>query len=140
MDLDTAGRDGVIARQWVRVRRIRTAACVATGFRRSGSGALGAVRLGLYDGGRLIDMGRTGATRRAPERRAAIAALASVTPEGRQRPISSTDSDWVGVEPDLVCEVRFDRLRGKAFRHAVAFVGWLPDRDPLTCTVEQLAP
>ena len=145
LDFDTAGRDGVIARhadgrQWVRVRRIRTAACVATGFRRSGSGAFGAVRLGLYDGGRLIDMGRTGAIRRAPERRAAIAALASVTPEGRQRPISSTGSDWVGVEPDLVCEVRFDRLRGKAFRHAVAFVGWLPDRDPLTCTVEQLVP
>lgn len=144
-DLDAAGRDGLIARhadgrRWVRVRRIRTAACVATGFRRSGSGGLGAIRLGMYDRGRLIDVGRTAAMRRAPARRAAATVLAGVTPGGELGSVTSVAPDWVDVLPHLVCEVRFDRLRGRVFRHAVEFVRWLPDRDPLTCTVEQLTP
>ncbi|MDQ3209979.1 MAG: hypothetical protein M3Q20_02195 [Actinomycetota bacterium] len=144
LDRDAAGRDGVIARhadgqRWVRVRRIRTAACVATGFRRSASGNLGAVRLGLYDGARLIDVGRTIAIRRAPERRAAVAVLANVR-LGATGPITTVGQAWVDVLPYLVCEVRFDRLRGKAFRHAVELIRWLPDRDPLSCTVDQLAP
>ena len=145
LDLDAAGRDGLLARhadgrRWVRVRRIRTAACVATGFRRSGSGGLGAIRLGMYEGGKLVDVGRTVAIRRAPARRALAAALAPVTPEAEQGTVTSVVPDWVDVLPHLVCEVRFHRLRDSAFRSAVTFVRWLPDRDPLTCTVEQLAP
>ena len=145
LDLDAAGRDGLLARhadgrRWVRVRRIRTAACVATGFRRSGSGGLGSIRLGMYERGRLVKVGRTVAIRRAPARRAAAAALAVVSPERQQGAIAPVGSDWVDVPPDLVCEVRFDRLRGGAFRHAAAFIRWLPDRDPLTCTVAQLTP
>jgi len=29
-------------------------------------------------------------------------------------------------------------LRGSRFRHAVTFVRWLPDRDPASCTIDQL--
>ncbi|HET9311176.1 MAG TPA: hypothetical protein VFP41_08145 [Actinomycetota bacterium] len=139
-DRDLTGRDGVIARHadgdaFVRVRHVRSVACVATGYRTSGSGGLGSVRLGMYDGGRLVEVGRTTAFRRAPVRRAAAAALATVSPGGG---IADEGPDWVEVLPALVCEVRIDRLRGSRFRRAATFARWLPDRDPATCTIDQL--
>ena len=138
-DRDATGRDGVIARhadgrRWLRVRRVRSAACVVTGYRHAGGG-VGSIRLGLYDGSRLIDVGRTVAFSRAPVRRAAAAALATVSPGGA---VSPAGADWVDVLPALVCEVAYERLRGPRFRHAVTFVRWLPDRDPATCTIDQL--
>lgn len=138
-DRDATGRDGLIARhadgmRWLRVRRVRAAACVATGYRHAGSG-VGSIRLGMYDEGRLVDVGRTVAFSRAPVRRAAASALARVSPGGA---VSSVGADWVEVLPALACEVRYERLRGKRFRHAVTFVRWLPERDPSTCTIDQL--
>jgi ATP-dependent DNA ligase len=138
-DRDATGRDGLIARhadgrRWLRVRRVRTAACVATGYRHAGSG-VGSIRLGMYDEGRLVDVGRTVAFSRAPVRRAAATALARVSPGGA---VSSVGADWVKVLPALACEVRYERLRGSRFRHAVTFVRWLPERDPSTCTIDQL--
>jgi len=145
LDLDAAGRDGLIARhadgeRWARVRRTRTAACVATGFRRSGSGELATVRLGMYDQQGLVDVGRTAPIRRAPARRAVVAALIAATPEEGRDTLSVAGKEWVDVPPSLVCEVRFDRLRGQKFRNAVSIVRWLRDRDPSTCTIDQLAP
>lgn len=138
-DRDATGRDGVVARhadgrRWVRVRRVRSAACVATGYRHAGTG-VGSIRLGVYDGGRLIDVGRTVAFTRAPVRRAAAAALARVSPGDA---VGAAQAGWVDVLPALVCEVLFERLRGSRFRHAVTFVRWLPDRDPSSCTIDQL--
>ncbi|MDH5312847.1 MAG: hypothetical protein OEW66_03260 [Actinomycetota bacterium] len=139
VDRDATGRDGVIARhadgkRWVRVRRVRTAACVVTGYRHAGSG-VGSIRLGMYDGSRLVDVGRTVAFSRAPVRRAAALALARVSPGAA---VSAAGDDWVDVLPALVCEVRYERLRGLRFRHAVTFVRWLPDRDPATCLIRQI--
>jgi ATP-dependent DNA ligase len=68
-------------------------------------------------------------------RRAAAAALATVSPGGA---VSEAGPRWVDVLPALVCEVRFERLRGSRFRNAATFVRWLPDRDPATCTIDQL--
>jgi ATP-dependent DNA ligase len=140
-DRDATGRDGVIARhadgrRWVRVRRVRSAACVATGYRHAGAG-VGSIRLGLYAGSRLIDVGRTVAFTRAPVRRAAAAALARVSPGDAP---GAAGLDWIDVLPALVCEVTYERLRGSRFRHAVTFVRWLPDRDPASCTIDQLRP
>ena len=138
-DRDATGRDGVVARhadgiRWVRVRRVRSAACVAIGYRHAGAG-VGSIRLGVYDGDKLVDVGRTVAFTRAPVRRAAAAALASVSPG---ESVIAAQAGWVDVLPALVCEVRFERLRGSRFRHAVTFVRWLPDRDPASCTIDQL--
>ena len=134
LDRDAVGRDGVVARhedgrRWLRVRRVRTVACVVTGFRpRKRGGRLGAARSlrgGSARGGR-----RTTAFRRAPVRRAAAAALAHVA-GGSASP--DQDTDWIEVSPALVCEVRVERLSGLRFRNAAEFVRWLPDRDPRTC-------
>ena len=142
LDRDAVGRDGVVARhedgrRWLRVRRVRMVACVVTGFRPRKRGGPASVQLGLYEAGRLVEVGRTTTFRRAPVRRAAAAALAHVA-GGSASP--DPDTDWIEVSPALVCEVRVERLSGLRFRNAAEFVRWLPDRDPRTCTVAQLGP
>jgi ATP-dependent DNA ligase len=37
-----------------------------------------------------------------------------------------------------VCEVSFDRVQYGRFRHAARFERWRSDRDPGSCTFEQL--
>jgi hypothetical protein len=37
-----------------------------------------------------------------------------------------------------VVEVRYDHLEGRRFRHTAQFVRWRPDRDPRSCTYDQL--
>jgi ATP-dependent DNA ligase len=37
-----------------------------------------------------------------------------------------------------VLEVRYDQLEGRRFRHTVQFARWRPDREPASCTYDQL--
>jgi ATP-dependent DNA ligase len=37
-----------------------------------------------------------------------------------------------------VLEVRYDQMEGMRFRHTAQFFRWRPDRDPRSCTFEQL--
>ena len=46
----------------------------------------------------------------------------------------SPNSLW----PERVCEVAYDQMEGDRFRHAVTFRRWRPDRDPASCTFDQL--
>jgi ATP-dependent DNA ligase len=46
--------------------------------------------------------------------------------------------DWTPLAPHLVCEVQFDQVDGHRFRHPARFRRWRPDRDPASCTLEQL--
>ncbi|MGV8850844.1 MAG: ATP-dependent DNA ligase [Propionibacteriaceae bacterium] len=48
------------------------------------------------------------------------------------------DSSFVPLRPDLVVEVAFDQLEGHRFRHAVSLVRWRPDRDPRSCSLDQI--
>jgi ATP-dependent DNA ligase len=136
-DRDDMGRDGVIARHddgqhVVRVRRLRTAACVVTAMRASGSGKPQTLRLGMYEGGVLVDVGRTASIRR-PDRGRVADALAALPVRGK-----TSDGRWTLVEPRLVCEVRFDRLRGRRFRNPVTFLRWLPDDERAGASTDQL--
>jgi ATP-dependent DNA ligase len=47
--------------------------------------------------------------------------------------------DWAPLRPELVCEAAFDRTDGIRLRHPARFVRWRPDRDPRSCTIDQLA-
>ena len=42
------------------------------------------------------------------------------------------------MRPERVVEVRYDHMEGVRFRHTAQFVRWRPDRDPESCTYEQL--
>jgi ATP-dependent DNA ligase len=46
--------------------------------------------------------------------------------------------DWVPIRIERVAEVAYDRFDGDRFRHPARFVRWRPDRDPRSCTFDQL--
>jgi ATP-dependent DNA ligase len=48
------------------------------------------------------------------------------------------DLSWVPLRPELVVEIKYDQLEGRRLRHTGHFLRWRPDRDPLTCTYDQL--
>jgi ATP-dependent DNA ligase len=155
-----AGLDGVIAkrldgpylpgkREMVKVKHARDADCVAMGYRihKSGEG-IGSVLLGLYrDDGELQMVGGAAAFT-AKDR---IKLLAELEPlrEGDEmrdgdpsRWNSAADKRWIPIRPEKVCEVAYDQMEGntgaRRFRHAVKFRRWRPDRDPRSCTFDQL--
>ena len=70
---------------------------------------------------------------RAP-RRAAHSAQATRA----RRWNAGKDLSFVPLRPERVVEVRYDHMEGERFRHTAQFVRWRPDRDPRSCTYEQL--
>jgi ATP-dependent DNA ligase len=46
--------------------------------------------------------------------------------------------DWIPIRPERVVEVGYDRLEARRFRHPARFHRWRPDRDPRSCTLDQL--
>lgn len=162
--LDTfegAGLDGVIAkrldgpylpgkREMVKVKHARDADCVVMGYRihKSGEG-IGSLLLGLYrDDGELQMVGGAAAF----TARDRLKLLAEVEPlregdamrEGDpSRWNSAADKRWIPVRPEKVAEVAYDQMEGNSthgmrFRHAVKFRRWRPDREPGSCTFDQL--
>ena len=45
---------------------------------------------------------------------------------------------FVQLRPERVLEVRYDQMEAGRFRHTVQFERWRPDRDPASCTYDQL--
>ena len=56
----------------------------------------------------------------------------------RSRFSSGKDVSFVPLRPERVVEVAFDQLEGWRFRHTVQFLRWRPDRDPESCTLDQI--
>ena len=154
------GQDGVLAKRddqpylsgergWVKVKHRRTLDVVVGGYRLSKAGdGVGALLLGLHDDeGTLHYVGHTSSFK-AAERREILAALRELeggtsfeggrAPGGPSRWSAGKEPEWVAVEPLLVCEVTIDRMQYGRFRHAATFVRWRDDREPTSCTFEQL--
>ena len=156
-----AGLDGVIAkrldgayvpgkREMVKVKHARDADCVAIGYRihKSGEG-VGSILLGLYRQDGELQMVGGAASFTAKDRLKLLADL-ELLREGDDmregdpsRWNSAADKRWIPVRPEKVCEVAYDQMEGNAehgqrFRHAVKFVRWRPDREPQSCTFDQL--
>lgn len=148
-------------RTMIKVKHQRTADCVVAGYRvhSSGPDAIGSLLLGLYgDGGDLASVGVIGSFPLA-RRRELFAELqplvtgfeehpwAWAQPEtGTRTPRSSEHSRWnvgkdlsfVPLRPERVVEVRYEHMQGNRFRHTAQFNRWRPDREPRSCTFEQL--
>ena len=160
-----AGLDGVIAkrldgqylpgkRDMVKVKHHRDADCVAIGYRihKSGEG-VGSILLGLYrDDGELQMVGGA-ASFTTKDRLTLLAELeplregADVVNDGEpSRWNSGADKRWIPIRPEKVAEVAYDQMEGghiagaawQRFRHTVRFLRWRPDRDPASCTFDQL--
>ena len=167
-----AGLDGVIAkpldgtyqpgkRVMFKVKHVRTADCVAAGYRshKTDQHAIGSLLLGLYDEhGDLANVGVVGAFP-MERRRALFKELQPLVTTfddhpwawaeeeaGTRTPRHSEFSRWsvgkdlsfVPLRPERVVEVRYDHMEGPRFRHTTQFVRWRPDRDPRSCTYDQL--
>jgi ATP-dependent DNA ligase len=149
-------------RDMVKVKREHTVDCVVAGLRfLDDEPVVSSLLLGLYDDeGALHHVGAVQAFP-APERARLARDLAPLRtalaghpwehgfaleggPTGRLRGAAGrwrpgTSLDWLPLRPERVCEVAYDRLDGRRFRHPARLVRWRPDRDPASCRVEQLA-
>jgi ATP-dependent DNA ligase len=146
-------------RGWVKIKHERTADCVVIGYRLSKDGSsLGSLLLGLYDeSGSLHYVGHTSSFD-AATRRKLLASLQPLRegadewmknqpgaedwarmPGGQSRWSRGKELEWVGLRPELVCEVAYDKLQsGQRFRHATGFRRWRPDKPPELCRFDQI--
>jgi ATP-dependent DNA ligase len=104
--------------------------------------------LGLYHEGHLRPVGGVSAFSNA-RRLELIDELSSLVERGddgaavtgekeRSRFSSGKDVSFVQLRPERVLEVRYDQMEAGRFRHTVQFERWRPDRDPESCTYDQL--
>jgi len=144
-----------------KIKHERTADCVVAGYRvhKSSADAIGSVLLGLYDDrGVLASVGVIGAFPMATRTKLLDELQPLVTTfeghpwnwaaheEGERTPRKNETSRWnagkdlsfVPLRPERVVEVRYDYMEGARFRHTAQFVRWRPDRDPGSCTYDQL--
>ncbi|HET7530760.1 MAG TPA: ATP-dependent DNA ligase [Mycobacteriales bacterium] len=161
-----AGLDGIVAkpthlpyrqdeRVMFKVKHERTADCVVAGFRWHKSGpVVGSLLLGLYDGDALRHVGVaasfTMARRRelleelAPYRKGAADSHPwlrdqAFGPGGApSRWNAGKDLSFEPLRPELVVEVAYDYMEGSRFRHTAQFRRWRTDREPRSCTFDQL--
>jgi ATP-dependent DNA ligase len=146
----------------LKVKHHRTADCVVAGFRvhKSGDG-LGSLLLGLYDEDATLHHVGVASSFSAALRRQLAAdveplradalrdhpwkdwadVMAHATgrmPGGWSRWNAGKDLSWEPVRPERVCEVGFEQLQSGRFRHASRFIRWRPDKEPASCTYDQL--
>ncbi|GAB3386906.1 ATP-dependent DNA ligase [Humibacter soli] len=161
VEFEGAGLDGVVAkplnapytpnkRTMLKVKHHRTADVVLLGYRVHASGSgVGSLLLGLYDSdGVLRSVGGASAFSnvRRQELIEELAPLVERDDSGeivtgetdRSRFSGSKDVSFVRLRPERVLEVRYDQLEGMRFRHTVQFDRWRDDRDPRSCTFDQI--
>jgi ATP-dependent DNA ligase len=160
---EALGLDGVIGKRLdaaylpgsrdavVKVKEHRTADCVIVGFRWSDKeeGKIATLLLGLYKGDSLEHVGHASGlpAKIRKELEVTLPALAGESalqgerrPGGQSRWSAGKELDWVPVRPELVCEVRYDKLQGNRFRHGTRFLRLRPDKEPAECTWAQVEP
>src|SRR3954467_12675266 len=166
MQFEGAGLDGVVVkpthlpyrqdeRVMFKVKHERTADCVVAGFRWHKSGpVVGSLLLGLYDGDALRHVGVAASftmVRRkelleelAPYREGAAEkhpwlAEQEHGPGGSpSRWNAGKDLSFEPLRPELVVEVAYDYMEGARFRHTGQFRRGPTDREPRSCTFDQL--
>jgi len=147
-------------RTMFKIKHARTADCVVAGYRthKSGPDAIGSLLLGLYAEDKLISVGVIGAFPLA-RRKELFAELQEFITDfdghpwawaeqeaGTRTPREAEGSRWAAgkdlsftpLRPELVVEVRYEHMEGIRFRHTAQFSRWRPDREPHSCTYEQL--
>ena len=155
---EAAGLDGVVGKRAdspylagsrdavVKVKPEKSADCVVVGVRwKSRPDRLATLLLGIYgEDGELDYVGSAAvAASRHAEMLDLILPLLEEAPERR----FSEPNRWGAgeleespVRPELVCEVRYDKVQGHRFRHGTRFLRWRPDKEPGACTWESVLP
>jgi ATP-dependent DNA ligase len=156
---EAAGLDGVIAKRLglpylpgsregvAKVKPHKTADCVVVGLRWKAGGrtTIATLLLGLYgEDGEIDYVGSAAvAARRHDEIAERVLPLLEHAPERR----FSEPNRWgtgeleeAAIRPELVCEVRYDKVQGNRLRHGTRFLRFRPDKEPGDCTWRELRP
>jgi ATP-dependent DNA ligase len=155
---EALGLDGVVAKHLdlpyragsrdavVKVKPEKTADCVVVGLRwRSRPDRIATLLLGLYrDDGELDYVGSAAV---APARHEEIARRVLPLLEDAPERRFAEPNRWGGtgleesaLRPELVVEVRYDKVQGNRFRHGTKLVRFRDDKDPAQCTWRELRP
>jgi ATP-dependent DNA ligase len=151
-----ASGEGVIAKEldavyqpgkrrgMVKVKRVRTIDCVIVGWRPGKEkGTVGSLILGLYDKkGKLRPIGHTSGLK-AKEKRELVETLKPYETGERgsgdpSRWDANRDLEWFSLRPELVVEVTYDHTSGGRIRHGSKIVRWRDDKEPNSCSLDQL--
>jgi ATP-dependent DNA ligase len=156
--LDAIGLDGVVAKRLdspylpgsrdavQKVKEHRSADCVVIGVRwKEKPTTLATLLLGLYEqDGHLDYVGSCAvAAGRQQEILALVQPLLAGAPErgfSEQNRWGSGGLEESAVQPELVVEVRYDKVQGSRFRHGTRLLRFRPDKDAGDCTWAQVRP
>jgi ATP-dependent DNA ligase len=156
---ETMGLDGVVAKRRglpylpgsregvVKVKEEKTADCVVVGLRwkKGDREKIATLLLGLYrDDGGLDYVGTCAVAARTQDDVAKkMVPLLVDAPDRR----FSEPNRWgtgeleeAAVRPELVVEVRYDKVQGNRFRHGTKLLRWREDKDAKDCTWRELKP
>ena len=155
---EAIGLDGVVAKRRdlpyipgsregvVKVKPEKTADCVVVGLRwKSRPDQIATLLLGLYRDDGEIDY--VGSAAVAPARHAEIAQRVLPLLENAPERRFSEPNRWGGgeleespVRPELVVEVRYDKVQADRFRHGTKLLRFRDDKDQEQCTWRELRP
>jgi ATP-dependent DNA ligase len=142
-----------------KIKHERTADCVVAGFRWHKSGpVVGSLLLGLYDEAGVLHHVGVSASFPMVRRAELLDELASHrekivdhpwlsgpgeaggqrVPGAISRWTGGRNLEWEPLRPELVVEVAYNAMEGDRFRQTAQFQRWRPDREPRSCTYEQL--
>lgn len=155
---EAAGLDGVIAKRLgipympgsreavLKVKPYKTADCVIVGLRwKEKPTRIATLLLGLYNDEGKIDY--VGSAAVAASRHAQIAERVMPLLKGAPERGFSEPNRWgtgeleeAALLPELVAEVRYDKVQGHRFRHGTRFLRFRDDKDPADCTWREVRP
>jgi ATP-dependent DNA ligase len=155
---EAAGLDGVIAKKLglpylpgsrdgvLKVKPYKTADCVIVGVRwKEKPTRIATLLLGLYgDDGEIDYVGSAAVA--ASRHREIFDRVEPLLKGARDRTFSEPNRWGTGeleqsaVRPELVAEVRYDKVQGNRFRHGSKFIRFRDDKDPEQCTWDEVRP
>jgi len=147
-----------------KVKHTRTADVVVAGYRMHKDGqGVGSLLIGLHDAdsGRLQHMGVASSFTAAMRAELAHTLASFITHDPAEHPWADwmtaaahedglmpgapnrwsagrNTAHWVPLRCELVAEVKYEAVLNGRFRGTTRFVRWRPDRDPTTCSYDQL--
>jgi ATP-dependent DNA ligase len=155
---EAAGLDGVIAKKLgvpylpgsrdgvLKVKPYKTADCVIVGVRwKEKPTRIATLLLGLYNEKGKIDYVGSAAVA-ASRHKEIFERIKPLLKDAPDRGFSEPNRWGSGelaesaVRPELVAEVRYDKVQGNRFRHGSKFIRFRDDKDPEQCTWREVRP
>jgi bifunctional non-homologous end joining protein LigD len=131
---------GERSHSWVKIKAWRSQDCVICGFTRGrqSRGRLGALVLGVFEGGTMVHAGQAGSGLDEADIKALLEQLDALTSKSspfKTEPKTMEPATW--VKPELVCEVRFTEWTNEGTMRHPTFLRMRSDLKPSDCVREE---